>query len=300
MSEQDAKQICMIDVTDKEPTCRRAVAAAEVKLSAETLARITSGELPKGDVLAAAQLAGIMAAKQTAHLLPLCHNLPLTNVEVHCTPLPTLQRICIQAAVTAVARTGVEMEALTAASIAALTVYDMCKALDPFAEIRRVRVLAKAGGRSGYRRTPGIGEVVAVSTSQHKGTKKRNVPEIALVADQGVNGDAHAWPGPRQVSLLANESIAAAQAQGVDANPGDFAENITTEGLDLPALPIGAYLLLGTTALGEVTQIGKECLEPCAIGRQLGDCVMPREGIFVRVVQPGTLRAGDLIQVLTD
>jgi len=298
VAEIPPSELRMVDITDKDSTRRRATAAAEVKLTTETVRLIVDRELPKGDVLVAAQVAGIMAAKQTSLLLPLCHNLPLTNVEVHCTPIPSLERVCIQATATTVAQTGAEMEALTAASIAALTVYDMCKGLDRAGEIRQVRLLEKTGGRSGTWHASGVGKVVAVSVSPKKGMGKSNVPEIELETERGVKGDAHAGPGPRQVSLLAMESIEKARQQGVEVNPGDFAENITTEGLDLPILTPGTALLLGTSAVGVVTQIGKECPKPCAIGKRLGDCVMPREGIFVRVVQPGKLRAGVLLQVL--
>ncbi len=300
LSDAESHDLQMIDVTDKQISRRRAVAAAQVRMSAETVELITTRTLPKGDVLAAARLAGIMAAKQTSHLIPLCHNIPLTNVQVHCTAIPPLQRVCIQATIMTEARTGVEMEALTAASVAALTVYDMCKGVDRAAYIHNVTVLTKAGGRSGYWRAPGVGEVVAVSISEQKGTPKKNVPQIDLQVDYGVSGDAHAGPGLRQVSLLAIESIEQARERGVEASPGDFAENITTAGLELPLLPLETSLLLGSSAVGIVSQIGKECEEPCAIGRQLGECVMPREGIFVRIVHPGQLRAGDLIQVLAD
>jgi cyclic pyranopterin monophosphate synthase len=285
-------------VSEKPPTLRTAVAAVEVRLAAETLERLLRRDLPKGDVLAAAQVAGIMAAKQTPHLLPLCHPLELTKVEVHCLPVPALGRVCLQTMAQALARTGVEMEALTAASVAALTVYDMCKGLGLGIEITGLRLLCKTGGRSGCWRGAGVAEVVAVSVSAEKGTRKANVPEIELQVGLGVKGDAHAGPGLRQVSLLAAESIASAQARGVPVGPGDFAENITTDGLELHTLPLGTHLLLGHEAVGTVTQIGKECPSPCAIGRSLGECVMPREGIFIGVLQPGKLRPGDLVQVL--
>ena len=146
-----------------------------------------------------------------------------------------------------------------------------------------------------------MAKVVAVCTSKKKGTRKQPIAEGQFKEEHGLVGDAHAGVLPnRQVSLLALESIDKMRGLGLELHPGDFAENITTAGLDLPSLPVGTVLLLGTSAVGVVSQIGKECLEPCAIGRQLGDCVMPREGIFLRVVQPGKLRPGDLIQVLGD
>jgi len=119
-----------------------------------------------------------------------------------------------------------------------------------------------------------------------------------LIADFGLEGDAHAsghWH--RQVSLLAMESIDKMRAQGLDVKPGDFAENITTEGLELYSLPIGTRLRLGTDAVGEVSQIGKECHTRCAIYHLAGDCVMPREGIFIKVLEGGMIKNGDPISI---
>jgi len=142
------------------------------------------------------------------------------------------------------------------------------------------------------------GRVVAVSISEEKGEKKRNVPEGLLEAEHGLRGDAHAGPWHRQVSLLALESVRSMQQRGAEVGPGDFAENITTEGLLLTALPVGTRLRIGPEALAEVTQIGKECHDRCAIYEQVGDCVMPREGIFVRVLAGGRVAPGDAIEVL--
>ncbi len=137
-------------------------------------------------------------------------------------------------------------------------------------------------------------KVVAVCISENKGERKTPVASVELVADHGVAGDAHAGEWHRQVSLLARESIAKMQRMGLAVDSGDFAENITTEGIDLPSLPVGARLAIGP-ALVEVTQIGKECHNPCAIYRQAGDCVMPKEGIFARVIKGGTVAPGDPI-----
>jgi len=110
-------------------------------------------------------------------------------------------------------------------------------------------------------------------------------------------GDAHAGPWHRQVSLLALESIEKMRAAGLDVHPGDFAENLTTQGIELFSLPVGTKLKIGSQALGEVTQIGKECHTRCAIYYQAGDCVMPKEGIFIRVLEEGPVRVGDKIEV---
>lgn len=139
-----------------------------------------------------------------------------------------------------------------------------------------------------------MAKVVAVCISKHKGERKTPVELIELKQDYGIVGDAHAGPWHRQVSLLALESIQKMQAMGLDVTTGDFAENITTAGIDLPSLPIGTRLAVGDTLL-EVTQIGKECHTRCAIYYQAGDCVMPREGIFAKVIEAGMIKSGDAI-----
>lgn len=142
-------QAQMVDVSAKATTVREAVAEAAVKMQPQTLATIEAGNAPKGDVLGTARIAGIMAAKQTANLIPLCHPLPIHKVEVLITPDVDLPGYRIRATVKVKAETGVEMEALTAASVAALTLYDMAKALEKSMEIQSVRLLSKTGGKSG-------------------------------------------------------------------------------------------------------------------------------------------------------
>jgi MOSC domain-containing protein YiiM len=142
-----------------------------------------------------------------------------------------------------------------------------------------------------------MAQVVAVSVSEKKGMRKTNVEEAWLEIEYGITGDAHAGEGHRQVSLLAKESIEKMQALGLDVSAGDFAENLTTEGIELPVLPVGTQLLVGNGVILEVTQIGKTCHERCAIFYQAGDCVMPKEGIFVRVLKGGRVAPGDEISV---
>ena len=144
---------------------------------------------------------------------------------------------------------------------------------------------------------PSEGRIVAVSVSQSKGIKKSNLPECKLLEDEGLDGDAHAGDWHRQVSLLAMESIDKIRGKGLEVSPGDFAENITTSGLKIWKLPMGTRLAVGSEALLEVTQIGKECHDRCAIYHQVGDCVMPREGIFVKVLKGGTVGPEDGIQI---
>jgi MOSC domain-containing protein YiiM len=140
------------------------------------------------------------------------------------------------------------------------------------------------------------GAIVAVSVSAQKGTPKTNVPRAELVANHGIAGDAHAGDWHRQVSLLALESIAKMRAKGAKVGPGAFAENLTTQSLDLTSLQIGDRLLIGQAEL-EITQLGKECHTRCAIFEQVGDCVMPREGVFARVVRGGEVKVGDEVVV---
>jgi MOSC domain-containing protein YiiM len=137
--------------------------------------------------------------------------------------------------------------------------------------------------------------VLAVCISENKGERKKPVEAVELRENHGIVGDAHAGDWHRQVSLLAQESIDKMRKLGLDVNAGDFAENITTSGIDLVILPIGSRLQIGETLL-EVTQIGKECHTRCAIYYQAGDCVMPKEGIFARVIIGGMIRPGDEIE----
>jgi MOSC domain-containing protein YiiM len=139
------------------------------------------------------------------------------------------------------------------------------------------------------------GKVLAVNISERKGTKKANVKSCALLKNSGLKDDAHAGPWHRQVSLLANESIEKMKEKGLKVGYGDFAENITTEGIDLVHLPIGTDIQIGQSVILRVTQIGKECHTRCAIYYQAGDCVMPKEGIFAEVVTEGKVEAGDEI-----
>ena len=141
-------------------------------------------------------------------------------------------------------------------------------------------------------------EVIAVCRSDKKGTKKVPVTSVMIKENHGIIGDAHADSSTqRQVSLLAIESIDKMRDRGYDLQPGDFAENITTRGIDWTTLPVGTRIEVGNGVVLEMTQIGKECHAACAIRRQVGDCVMPREGIFAKVIQGGEIKAGDVIKI---
>jgi MOSC domain-containing protein YiiM len=143
-------------------------------------------------------------------------------------------------------------------------------------------------------------KIVSIAISRKKGTRKTIVPEALLVRDHGLQGDAHAGPWHRQVSFLASESIEKARGRGLNVDFGDFAENIATEGIDWPGIPVRTRLKLGESAVVEITQIGKECVNKCAIYYQAGDCIMPREGVFARVLTEGTIRNGDPISVVPE
>ena len=142
-------------------------------------------------------------------------------------------------------------------------------------------------------------KIVSLAISKKKGTRKKIVQEATLVKEHGLEGDAHAGKWHRQVSLLASESIDLSRDGGLDVTFGDFAENIATTGADWKTIPVGTRVRLGDSALIEITQIGKECINRCAIYYQAGDCIMPREGVFARVHESGVIHCGDPVEILS-
>lgn len=140
--------------------------------------------------------------------------------------------------------------------------------------------------------------IVSINVSSEKGTPKSGVPTVNVIENVGFHQDAHAGSHDRQVSLLAMEHVESMRRKGVDVKPGSFAENITTQGVDLDTIAIGDRLKLGDGVILEVTRIGKECHEPCAIYHQAGECVMPDHGVFTRVVRGGTLQVGDDVEIV--
>lgn len=269
----------------------------------------------------------------------MCHPIALTGADVSFSLVDAPARcgVAIEVTCRCTGETGVEMEALTAASVAALTVYDMLKAHQRDMVVESTRLLEKDGGKSGHfvaaekhgevtgpavaasatdatcapaPATP-HGRVEAVSVSERKGTRKVPRDSIELVVGTGVAGDAHAGAWHRQVSLLPAESVdrmreallcrQGAEVGCVDAaselGPGAFAENVLVRGMDLASLPVGTTLAAGDARL-VVTQIGKTCHADCEIRRLVGTCVMPTDGIFCVVTRAGTLRAGDEVRVV--
>ena len=146
-----------------------------------------------------------------------------------------------------------------------------------------------------------MARIIAVCRSKKKGTKKEDVAEGLLRENYGLIGDAHAdHHTHRQVSLLAMESINQMRSLGFNVGPGDFAENLTCEGIDLVSLPVSTHISIGEETVLEITKIGKECHTGCAIYRQIGKCIMPREGVFAKVIRGGMVRAGDTIRIEQD
>jgi len=145
------------------------------------------------------------------------------------------------------------------------------------------------------------GKLIAISISKKKGIQKTNVDSALLIANHGIEGDVHAGDWHRQVSILAVESIDKMRAMGMPTlNPGDFAENITTEFIDVPNIKVGSRVKFGKDAILEITQIGKECHHRCAIYKSLGDCVMPREGIFAKVLKGGEIFVNDNVEFIEE
>ena len=142
--------------------------------------------------------------------------------------------------------------------------------------------------------------ILAICISEKKGSQKQPVLKAELKVDWGIVGDAHAGNWHRQISLLSKSSVERMQKKLADykLKPGNFAENILIDGMEVKTLPIGQRLRLGPEAVGEVTQIGKECHNDCVIRQTAGDCVMPREGVFVKVIHPGVIHVGDLVELI--
>ncbi|MDY6065165.1 MAG: cyclic pyranopterin monophosphate synthase MoaC/MOSC-domain-containing protein [Finegoldia sp.] len=285
----------MVDVSDKDTTKRIAKAHSRIYMKEETLKRITDKTIKKGDVLSVAQTAGIMAAKKTGDIIPMCHNIFITGVDIEFEFGENFIDIFVQT--NTESKTGVEMESLVASSVTALTIYDMCKAIDRGMLITDTELIYKEGGKSGIYTKEDTPIVIDVNVSEQKGTLKKPIDLAEVIEDYGIKGDAHAGKWHRQVSLLAEESIDKMRAKGIDLKDGDFGENITTRNIELHTLPVGAKLKIGSCIL-EVTQIGKECHSSCQIKKKVGSCIMPLEGIFTKVLRGGQIKRGDSIFVI--
>lgn len=293
----------MIDVTMKAETEREAIAKGIISMSATTLDLIREGKMKKGDILAVSETAGILAAKETPRLIPLCHPLLLASISIEFYLPPDGNFIEITASTKGTGKTGFEMEALLAVSVTALNIYDMCKAIDKNMNIGQIRLIRKSGGKSGTyiaeveKDQPArCGKLLAVCIST-KADSKYPVEKATLRKGYGLVGDMHAGSS-RQVSLLAKETIdkmlAAVSSinpkrmktQNIEIQPGDSAENLLIEGIDLISLPLGTRIHIGNEAIVEVSQIGKEFHKP-------GYYLLPLEGIFADVITGGVVKASD-------
>ena len=153
--------------------------------------------------------------------------------------------------------------------------------------------------RSADERRKRMGRVIATCTSEIKGVQKKNVHQVTVIEDYGIEGDAHAGKWHRQVSLLSYEKIEAFRARGAVVTDGAFGENLVVEGIDFKTLPLGTKFRCGDVVL-ELTQIGKECHHGCAIFQAMGDCIMPREGVFTRVLHGGVIKEGDMLEIMEE
>jgi MOSC domain-containing protein YiiM len=143
-------------------------------------------------------------------------------------------------------------------------------------------------------------KIISIAISKKKGTRKSQIDHATLIQNHGLEGDAHAGSWHRQVSFLASESIEASKKKGCDVTFGDYAENIATSGINWQKVPVGTLIHLGDLAIIRITQIGKECHKRCAIYYLAGDCIMPREGIFGRVIKGGEIHSGDMVRIIRD
>jgi len=293
----------MVDISTKSDSNRVARAQAVVHMLPETLRDIRAGAVKKGDVLAVAQVAGVMGAKQTAQLIPMCHPLMLTGVDIDFEFDEEASTLTIYAVVKTTGKTGVEMEAVTAVTVAALTVYDMCKAVDRWIEIASIQLLEKEGGKSGHLQREGIkpvarGRLHSICISPERGQIKYEVPEAQVITGFGIENDGHAGDWGRQVTCLSWESVEKVnREQGLDIGPGQFAENLLIEGIDLARVGVGVKLKIGTDTILKVTQVGKED-HPSVVTRTLGITLLPYEGLFCKVIKGGLIKKGDPVEVL--
>lgn len=293
----------MVDVSRKDITERIAKAYGRIYVGNDVIKAIENKEIPKGDIFTTAKIAGIMAAKRTSELIPLCHNIFLSYIDISYSINKEEGYIEAISEVKTKAQTGAEMEAITAVLIFLETIYDMCKAITKDMLITDVRLIEKTGGKSGHYvymdKNNKLAKVISINISKQKGTAKQAVEEAIVIEDFGIDGDAHAGNGLRQISILDISSIKKMEEYGLKGLCfGKFAENITTEGLDIEKIKLGTKLKVGDEVILEISQIGKKCHgDGCEIARTVGVCIMPKEGLFARVLKGGKIKVGDKIEI---
>lgn len=282
----------MVDVSTKDDTVRVAIAMGTVKVKRETLKAILDKEINKGDVLEIARIAGIMGAKKTSDLIPMCHPLLISKINIDFTISEYDNLITIYAVTKTTGKTGIEIEALTAVSIAGLTIYDMCKAMDRSIEIGGIKLLKKSGGKSGvFLSDDLLGSVGNLFIGKERGTAKLEYDTIELKTDFGVINDIHATEGRHQISILSKRSIDKFKAN--DLTLGTFEANIIIEEIDLFKLAIGTKIKFGKEVILEITQIGKK-----DVLMEDHYNTMYHEGVFAKVIHGGILKKNDLIEVI--
>jgi len=282
---------CMVDISNKHDTQREAVVRGSISMNKETFGAIKAGSIAKGDVLAVAKVAGIMAAKKTPELIPMCHPLNIASVKIDFFPIEKNSRIDIEARVKIFGRTGVEMEALVAVCASAMTIYDMCKAVDKEMVISDIYMKEKQGGKSGhYQRTgkPISGRIIAVNRAEKRGVSKENIKKGFLKESWGLVGDAHGGDWDRQISIFPLEALQKVPLQIMDQiEDNDYSENITTIGIPPEEFQIGSKWKINE-AIIEICHIGKEKFKTG--GRPY---IVSREGRFGRILKGGDIRVGD-------
>ncbi len=301
----DDNRARMVDVSGKGETVRSASAEAEVHLGREVAKMLAEdGSVKKGNVLETARIAGIQAAKKTADLIPMCHPLALDHVDVAGELDGDLLRLTCDVRCTG--KTGVEMEAMTGVTVAAITVYDMCKSAARGIEIGKVRLLRKTGGKSGtWSRNgsvdaKGTAEVLAVCISP--GGVPKNPVQEAKVTKTGLEGDGRDhekhWKDERAVSIQDEELLETLCGEGYDLGHGTMGENLTVRNLDVQGKEPGTRLHFSGGVELELTEARRPCFVLDKIDPKLKDDVILRCGYMARVIQDGTIRPGEKIRVV--
>jgi len=287
----------MVDIGKKDDTNRIAKAHGYVFMSKDTLDKVIDGEVKKGDVLQIAQIAGIMAAKNTYQLIPLCHPILITSVDLTYDINKEEASIEIISEVKTVGKTGVEMEAMQAVTSAALTIYDMCKGIEKGIIIGEISLIEKSGGRSGKWKPELIaeGKILNLAISSIKGDDKTPVDSVTIIENYGIENDVHAGGKTKQVSLFAVETLKYVPSNKmIDVVKGKFTENITIVGIPIFMITPGKRIRINDVVL-EIESIGKE--EFVDDGRRY---IVSRKGIFTHVIKGGNVKAGDCIGIIND
>jgi cyclic pyranopterin phosphate synthase len=280
--------IKMVDITEKKESFRVAKCSGKIYAQEETIDLIKKDKIEKGNVFTTAKIAGIMSAKNTSQIIPLTHPIKIDFIDIEFDI--NKNYIEVISTVKTTDKTGVEMEAFVAVNVALLTIYDMCKGVDRRMEISGIKLIEKTGGKTNFYRN----KVLSVNISEKKGTVKKPVEFVNVIQNFGIENDAHSSKDSnRQISLLSTISINKIKEKGINVDFGAFGENLTIKDIPIYKAPIGTKIYFENGVIIEITQIGKECVEGCAISKETGFCVMPYEGVFAKVLKGGIIRKGE-------